>query len=141
MSLQKMAVFPRSTILSSNINVTGLDMAFYFSYDGEEGIIVEVYWDNNFITELIDKEQEFWKCLSTSSPPPMSDRDYLHREDEAWTEISQKWLNVHRQLELLEKEEKMLRNQLIQMADAKNVTGGGVRLGSSESVILLVISW
>lgn len=117
--------------LQHQLAVTGLDMAFYFSYDGEEGIIVEVYRDNDFIAELIDKEQEFWKCLSTSSPPPMNDRDYLHREDEAWTEISQKWLNVHRQLELLEKEEKELRNQLVQMADAKNVTGGGVRLSRS----------
>lgn len=52
----------------------------------------------------------------------------MNREDKEWTDASQKWLDIHRQLEVLQAEEKALREVLIQIADSQNVTGGGIRL-------------
>lgn len=59
---------------------------------------------------------------------PMNKRELVNREDEAWLETSQKWLQLHQQLEALKKEEKILRETLIQMADAQNVVRGGLRV-------------
>lgn len=48
---------------------TGLDYAFYFSFDGSKGKILEVKRDQDFIDEMIEKEFEFWNCLKNLTPP------------------------------------------------------------------------
>lgn len=117
--------------LQHQLAVTGLEMAFYFSFDGSEGIILEVEKDDAFIDKMLDREKTFWKCMSTLTPPAMNQRDFVNREDKEWTETTQKWLNIHGQLETLEEEEKKLRETLIQMAGGQNVMGGDVRLTRS----------
>lgn len=117
--------------LQHQLAVTGLKKAFYFSFDGTNGVILEQERDESFITKMIDLEKEFWKCLVDLNAPSLCDRDFVQREDDEWTKISQKWLNIHRQLKSLEDEEKTLRGALIQMTENKNVTGGGIKLTRS----------
>lgn len=59
------------------------------------------------------------------------ERDIVKREDPEWAEVSKNWLEVNQKMKVLEKEEKALREVLIQMAGVQNVTGGGVRLTRS----------
>lgn len=61
----------------------------------------------------------------------MSSKQDMKREDEQWVEISHKWLTIHREIAIMEAEERALREMLIQMAGTQNVTGGGVRLTRS----------
>jgi putative phage-type endonuclease len=51
------------------IHVAGLEMAYYYSFDGTSGIILEVPRDDEFIEKMIAKEFEFWQCLQTLTPP------------------------------------------------------------------------
>ena len=67
--------------------------------------------------------------ILTQTPPAKA--SYQQRKDPEWTEISKKWLDIHRQMQVLEMEEKALRELLIQMAGVENVTGGGVRITRS----------
>lgn len=46
-----------------------LEELFYFSFDGEEGIILEVKRDDAYIENLLKKEREFWKYVETLTPP------------------------------------------------------------------------
>jgi putative phage-type endonuclease len=117
--------------LQHQLAVTGLNMAFYFSFDGNGGVIVEVGRDESFITEMINQEKKFWNNMTSLNPPPMNERDFVNREDERWKETSQKWLAIHSQIEALECEEKNLREALIQMAGSQNATGCGIRLTRS----------
>lgn len=55
--------------LQHQIYVSGLDMAYYYSFDGTEGIILEVPRDDEFIEKMIEKEFEFWNCLQNLAPP------------------------------------------------------------------------
>lgn len=55
--------------LQHQIHVSGLDFAYYYSFDGEKGIIIEVKRDQEFIEIMIEKEKEFWNCLQTLKPP------------------------------------------------------------------------
>lgn len=48
---------------------TGLDFSYYYSFDGEKGVILEVKRDEEFIQNMIAKEFEFWQCLQTFTPP------------------------------------------------------------------------
>jgi len=117
--------------LQHQLAVTGLEMAYYFSFDGNDGVIVEVEKDEQFISKMIDLEQVFWNCLVTLSPPPMNKRDIIERDDQEWVAVSNKWRAIKQQLELLENEEKSLRNTLIQMANNHSTIGGGIRLTRS----------
>ncbi len=45
------------------IEVSGLDFAYYYSFDGENGVIIEVKRDQEFIDIMLEKEREFWNSL------------------------------------------------------------------------------
>jgi putative phage-type endonuclease len=51
----------------------------YFSYDGENGVLVVVDRDDAYIAQMIETEQAFWQCVCTKTPPAGAPRD-----DEAW---------------------------------------------------------
>ncbi|HEX4374904.1 MAG TPA: YqaJ viral recombinase family protein [Puia sp.] len=55
--------------LQHQIEVSGLDFVFYYSFDGNKGKILEVKRDQSFIEEMIEKEFEFWQCLQALIPP------------------------------------------------------------------------
>lgn len=117
--------------LQHQLAVTGLKLAYYFSFDGSEGVIVEVERDNDYIERMIDLEKAFWECVESCSPPPLKDRDFVNRQDGDWIEASQKWLEAQKRLGELENEEKSLRELLIRMAGSQSCKGGGVRLTRS----------
>ena len=48
---------------------TGLKFAYYFSFDGSKGIILEVQRDQEFINKMIEKENHFWNCIQSFTPP------------------------------------------------------------------------
>ena len=102
-----------------------------FSFDGIDGVIVEVGRDDDYIERMIELEKAFWGCVESCTPSPMKDRDFTNRQDLAWIETSKKWLETQKQLEVLESEEKALRESLIRMADNKNCFGGGIKLTRS----------
>lgn len=56
----------------------------------------------------------------------------ITREDSDWLEVAARWAEIHNQIDLLEKEENLLREKLIEMSGEKNVVGGGIRLVCRE---------
>ncbi len=117
--------------IQHQLAVTSLNLAYYFSFDGSDGIVVEVGRDDRYIERMICKELAFWKCIETCTPPPLNDRDFVRRNDFSWIETSQKWLKLQKKLTELEHEEKSLRETLIQMAENQSCFGGGIRLTRS----------
>lgn len=55
--------------LQHQIFVSGLDFAYYYSFDGKKGVTLEVKRDLVFIEKMLEKEFEFWNCLKTFTPP------------------------------------------------------------------------
>lgn len=49
--------------IQHQIHVSGLEFAYYFSFDGTSGIIIEVKRDQEFIEKMIEKEREFWHII------------------------------------------------------------------------------
>jgi putative phage-type endonuclease len=50
--------------LQHQMYVSGVQFMFYYSFDGEKGVIVEVKRDEDFIEIMIEKEREFWERLN-----------------------------------------------------------------------------
>jgi len=105
-----------------------LDKGYYFSFDGKKGVVVDVQRDDRYIESLIAQEIEFWDCVQNFSPPKLSDKDYVKREDDLWKELSNAWLDTDIKIEDLNEKQRELRIALIRLSGDRNSLGNGVRL-------------
>lgn len=69
--VNKMVPVKYRSQIQHQIEVSGLDFAYYYSFDGEKGVIIEVKRDQEFIEKMLEKELEFWHCLQTFTPPKL----------------------------------------------------------------------
>lgn len=67
--------------LQHQLYVSGLDFAYYYSFDGKRGVIVEVPRDQAFIEIMLEKEKEFWHCLQTFTPPKTISKTKSNKND------------------------------------------------------------
>lgn len=114
--------------LQHQMAVCNLAMAYYFSYDGEDGVLLEVERDNEYISKLIDEEEKFITCVREFVAPDLIDRDFHIRSDETWNIYAERYLSVDRQLDRLTREKEELRDHLLSMSSGFNTIGGGVKL-------------
>lgn len=114
--------------LQHQLSVAGLEKCCYYSFDGNEGVIVEVERDSQYIEKLVEEEKKFIAYVMNQSAPPLSSKDYCYRDDPAWTERAKKWLQKKHELENIEQEEKILRDELIELANHQSSQGSGIRL-------------
>lgn len=108
--------------------VPGATRAIYFSFDGEEGVIVEIQKDSGIIEELLEKEEAFYKCMQELQPPKMSEKDYEMRDDLEWKLVAEEWIQMHNSLKDIEKKEEELRTKLISISGDRNAVGGGIKM-------------
>jgi len=114
------------------IYVTGLDSAFYYSFDGTDGVTLVVKRDDEFIAKMIEEEKKFYDCLMNKTPPEPTENDYIEREDELWNQVASQWKSASEQIKSLEKEEDQLRKQLIFLSGESNTRGSGISLCKIE---------
>jgi putative phage-type endonuclease len=114
--------------LQHQIYVSGVMMAYYFSFDGMDGVIVEVKRDNDYIEKMLIEEKKFYECLINKTPPEPDESDYIEREDDLWRQCAMKWKLVTTSIKELEKEEEDLRKQLVFLSGESNSKGAGISL-------------
>lgn len=117
--------------LQHQLEVCQLERAYYFSFDGFNGVVVMVHRDEKYIKEMISKEQEFLECVNEFNPPKLTERDYVQKNDQSWLDIALKWRSINQQMQLLEKQEKSMREQLISLSENQNCIGGGIKISKS----------
>jgi len=114
--------------LQHQMFVCELNWMYYFSFDGESGILVIVAREEQTIKKMIIKELEFYRCMIELDPPVMTDRDYTVRNDIAWMTASKHFLSVRSQLKELEQEQERLKKILLNLAENRPAMGSGIRL-------------
>lgn len=114
--------------LQHQMEVTGLNKAYYFSFDGVAGKIIEVYRDDKYVEDLIKKELQFWRFMQDLDAPPMTERDYVERDDDLWNMASHSWLKCHKELQSLKAREEELRETLVALSGRSNSKGNGIKL-------------
>lgn len=50
--------------LQHQLACTGLDEAYYYSFDGYSGVSIRLKRDDEFIKKMIDEEYKFWESIS-----------------------------------------------------------------------------
>lgn len=109
--------------------VTGALKAIYYSYDGKEGIGIDVVPDPTFKKIFLVKAREFWKCVANAQEPPLSRKDYkdMSHKDE-WNENAILYRGIDEMIKELEAKKNDLRKNLISMCDNQNCKGGKIKI-------------
>lgn len=55
--------------LQHQMYVADVEEIDYFSFDGKEGILINIIRNEKFIQEMVEKEIEFWHCVTQFTPP------------------------------------------------------------------------
>jgi len=63
------------------LHCTWLNKTTYIAFNGSEVVEIEVKRDQEFIDKMIPVCEEFYKCLMTFTPPPMTEKDYVQNDD------------------------------------------------------------
>lgn len=114
--------------LQHQMEVCGLDSMYYFSFDGQNGKLLEVGKDVKYIKNLVEKEREFWDCVLNFEPPALSDKDYITRSDDLWNLAARKYIDTNEQYKELEKKRECARQSLVSLCSGQNTQGANVRL-------------
>jgi len=110
------------------LEVCQLEKGYYFSFDGQAGVLLEFYRDDKYIKKLVKIEKEFYTCLQDLNPPALTEKDFQMVNSPEWEQLATQWKRINSQLNSLEKEEKRLRDSLISLASNQNSLGGGVKV-------------
>ncbi len=130
--------------IQHHLFVTGCERCHYISYDNfygesfsdyrtsemvcEDGVIIVVNRDEEFIKHLIKAEMEFLYKLRDFIAPDASPADFMPRPDDHWHDVSQKWLKAKDTLKRAEEDEERLKQLLVDIARGNNSVGAGIKL-------------
>ena len=117
--------------LQHQIEVCGVDRAYYFSYFNEdETVLLEIGRNDAYIKDMLEKEEKFYECLKNFIEPELTHKDFVCKDGMEWNSVANEWFEVCDLLEKnkdLIKREEDLRKVLIQMSNGQNCVGSGVR--------------
>jgi len=109
--------------------VTGAEKCYYYSYDGSDGICIEVFPDPEFKDKFLPKAREFWRCVAFEEPPALQDSDYKDMSDvPLWKDLASKYLDVNGRIKALEEMKEGYRKELIKLSGDQSCLGEGIRL-------------
>jgi putative phage-type endonuclease len=109
--------------------VSGAELGFYYSFDGEKGKTIEVPFDAVAFDSKIPALYEFWRGLILLEAPALTDRDYKDMaSDKVWQTLADKYLHLDIDIKSKEKEKDEVRRQLIQLCGDDNCKGNGIKL-------------
>ncbi len=108
--------------------VCDVEKMHYFSFDGTDGVIVEILKDPIYLERLISEELKFFEYITNKNFPESNEEDFMYRTDDIWVECSKRWKIITRSIKELQEEEEELRKQLIFLSSENNVKGNGISL-------------
>lgn len=114
--------------LQHQMFVCNLDGMYYFSFDGEDGVVVEVDRNQPYIDRMVEAELRFYECLINRTPPDSSETPYTRRDDYEWSSYASLWMGISRRIKELEQQQEDLRQRLVFMSGQSNCKGGGISL-------------
>jgi len=114
--------------LQHQMAVCDVDYAWYYSFDGIDGVAIKIERDDTYIKAMIEEERKFYDCLMSKTPPEPADGDYIELSDGIWQECARKWKSVSEDIKCLEKYQEELREQLVFLSGERNSRGAGISL-------------
>lgn len=112
--------------------VCRVHLMYYFSFDGLDGVIIEVKRDDDYIEKMIAEEYKFYQCIINRTPPEPQEDEHVQRTDSCWIDTAEELNIVNYHMKQLEDKASNLRSKLIFLSDGRNTKGGGITLTQAE---------
>ena len=112
--------------LQHQMEVSGLQKIYYFSYFVTSWKIIEVYKNDDYIKNLLKKEEQFFEFITKKESPPLSEKDFKEIDCEDWNRFSERWILLDKSMEEIEKEREEIKKSLIHLASNSNAKGNGL---------------
>lgn len=109
--------------------VTRAEKCFYYSFDGKDGVCIEVLPDPGFIERFLPRARIFWKQIAFFEPPTLQQSDYKDMNDSlSWKEYSKMYQETDAAIKALEDKKDYLRRMLIELSADQSCMGNGVKV-------------
>ena len=109
--------------------VTRAERCYYYSFDGETGIRIDVYPDPAFEERFMPKANAFWKNIAFREPPAMRKEDYRDRTDEdEWKKLVKIYKDLDREGKAIDEMKAETRKKLIEICDNQSCSGNGIKV-------------
>lgn len=114
--------------LQHQMEVCNLDKIYLFSFNGTNGKMLLVNRDQEFITDMIEKETRFYECMICLESPSISKNDYIVRNDLDWNFFSEEYKKKKKEMEILEIEVDSVKESLVKLSSNENCCGSGIKV-------------
>jgi len=114
--------------LQHQMEVCELDSAYYFSFDGENGTLLNIPRDDIYIKKMLEKEVEFYECMQNFIAPETNEKDYTITNDDLTSFLASKLIDTKHNIRELQKQEKEMTSDLLLMCGYKNTQGRNFKI-------------
>ena len=118
--------------LQHQLEVSGAQQAHYWSFDGTDGILIEMRPDREYAKRLVEAEAAFWQLVKENRWPELANEELDLSADPQWRHAALRYREVRLRLESAAFEEHNLRATLTRMATARRTYGCGVEVLKSS---------
>lgn len=112
--------------LQHQLMVSGAAKADFYVFEGEEGIVVEVFPNSDDIEQLREGWDRFWEFIRTDSAPPLTAMDTVIRNDEEWRLAAEEFVAHKQAAEQAAKAAERAKSRLAGLTQHNNERGFGV---------------
>lgn len=103
--------------------VTNAEKLDYYSFDGKEGVVIEVLPNVKYQKKLLKKLIEFWDCVTTNTQPPLESGDHIFVDKNDFMEQEKILLEKDLAYRQAKEDYEEARNALFEMTDGHNCRG------------------
>lgn len=119
--------------LQTQLAVTNLKMAYYFSFDGKKGVIVEVNRDDIYIERLIEKAIDFKRCIDQFIPPELTEKEMRQTdcqkiEDKDAEKLAERYFDLSNIIDDLNEQREDYKQSLIALGGGSDIQGQSFKL-------------
>lgn len=102
--------------LQHQLLVTGAKSAHYYSFDGENGVVVRVAPDQQYCVKLLFELTKFWELVQLKTPPEMTSKDFIKTNDPHLEDLIEIYKETSKRIEFLEKQLTETRERILDSA-------------------------
>lgn len=114
--------------LQHQMAVGGWTSMYYCSWHDGDCRHLVVKRNDDYIVNMIEKEQQFLHCMRTATPPEYTERDYQNQDSEQWQQLISEYRKASETNSLSAQLMEEIKNQLIAMSGGSNSKGAGATL-------------
>lgn len=108
--------------------VSGFQKCHYFSFYEGKGALVEVAPDFPYLERLLKEELLFWQCVTSKTPPELSDKDYSKIKEKDLLTLLEQWKEAEMKAKAWQALADETREKILPQLTHKRCRGAGVRI-------------